>query len=242
MLARLRDLAQRAGLTASRCPVCGVLTAGRDVLCPVCAQALAPRTGGYCPSCGGMFGEGGMEPAICPSCVHEPPPWGQLAFFAAYDGALRDLILRYKFNGAYGHTRLLADLARRAAALHLDRQMDTPMHGVVPVPLHGRRLAWRGFNQSSELGRAVARALGAPLLDRALRRTRYTVPQTQLDRKERQANIKGAFAAVPDMVRGRRILLVDDVYTTGATLGECARTLKRAGAAGVDVLVLARTL
>ncbi len=237
MLARLRDLAERAGLLASRCPVCGALTRERDTLCPRCAEALAPRAGGYCPVCGELFGDESMEPAVCPECLHQPPPWDRLAFHSAYQGALRDLILGYKFKGRYGHTRLLAGLARHAAELHL----EAPADGVVPVPLHGRRLAWRGFNQSSELGRAVGRALGVAVWDRALVRTRYTMPQTRLDRKARQTNLKDAFAADASLVRGRRILLVDDVYTTGSTLGECARTLKRAGAAAVDALVLART-
>jgi len=185
-----------------------------------------------------MFGDDDAVPTVCPACLHEPPPWDRLAFHAAYAGGLRDLILHFKFHGGYGDSRLLSDLAREAAARHLTEPVD----GVVPVPLHRRRLAWRGFNQSSELGRAVARTLGVPLWNHALTRTRYTQPQTRLDHKERQANIKNAFAADRDTVRGKRVLLVDDVYTTGATLRECARTLKRAGAAGVDVLVLARTM
>lgn len=113
---------------------------------------------------------------------------------------------------------------------------------VVPVPLHRRRLIWRGFNQSTELARAISRQLGAKVRNKALVRTRHTPPQTRLDRAGRLANIKDAFAANTDLVRDKRVLLVDDVFTTGATLRECARTLKRAGASHVDVLVLARAM
>ncbi|WP_419785091.1 ComF family protein [Pseudodesulfovibrio sp.] len=237
MLALLQNLVRRAGLDASRCPVCGALTHGAEKLCSCCEDRLALRNGGYCPTCGEMFGDDDAVPAVCPECLHAPPPWDRLAFYAPYAGVLRDLILHFKFNGAYGNARLLGELARQAAELHLTEQAD----GVIPVPLHRRRLAWRGFNQSSELGRAVAKALDIPLWNHALTRTRYTQPQTTLDRNERQQNIKNAFAARNEIIDGKRILLVDDVYTTGATLRECARTLRRAGATSVDVLVLART-
>jgi len=199
MLARLRTLARRAGLAATRCPACGALAYGEEPLCERCAERLAPRTGGYCPTCGEMFGDDDAVPTVCPECLHEPPPWDRLAFHAAYAGGLRELILHFKFHGGYGNSRLLSDLARGAAARHLAEPVD----GVVPVPLHSRRLAWRGFNQSTELGRAVARALGVPLWNRALTRTRYTQPQTRLDHKERQENIKNAFAADQGLVRGK---------------------------------------
>lgn len=110
----------------------------------------------------------------------------------------------------------------------------------VPVPLHPRRLRWRGFNQSLELARAAARRSGCAVAPQGLRRIRETTPQTGLSESERKANIKGAFTAPSDAVRQKRVLLVDDVLTTGATLDECARTLTRAGASSVDVLVLAR--
>lgn len=120
------------------------------------------------------------------------------------------------------------------------REAPPSWDAVVPVPLHPRRLRWRGFNQSQELARAAARRIGAELLHRALERTRETIPQTELSGSERKENIKDAFYAESGQIAGKRLLLVDDVLTTGATLEECARTLKRAGAASVDVLVLAR--
>ncbi len=112
---------------------------------------------------------------------------------------------------------------------------------VVPVPLHERRLRERGFNQSLELARGLAGRTGIGLAATALSRLRDTVPQARLERAERLLNLKGAFAADPRQVAGRRVLLVDDVSTTGATLVECTAALLAAGAATVDVAVLART-
>ena len=239
MLALLRTLAERTGLAASRCPLCGKLTYGEPgAPCEPCARSLSPRTGGFCPKCGEIFGDDDARPETCPDCLHTPTPWGQFMFHSVYAGTLRDLILAHKFNRSFSHARLMARLAGETFARHAARVPD----GVVPVPLHRRRLAWRGFNQSTELGRAIGRELSVPVMDRALSRTRHTPPQTRLDHSERQANIKDAFAADASLVRGKQLLLVDDVCTTGATLRECARTLNRAGAAGVDVLVLARAI
>jgi len=113
----------------------------------------------------------------------------------------------------------------------------------VPVPLHAARLRWRGFNQAALLGAAVARRTGHPIQVNALIRTRATETQTAKERGERYRNVRGAFSVrKPAAMLNRRILLVDDVMTTGATVDECARTLIAAGARRVDVLALARVL
>lgn len=237
MFRRLTALAGQIGLTARRCPCCGtVIHTPRGVLCATCAEAMRPRTGGYCPGCGHMSGREDAPPTLCPECRTDPPPWDRLHFHGLYSGPLRDLILSYKFSNVFGHTRLLATMADQAFAIGSKRVPDV----IIPVPLHRKRLNWRGFNQSVEISRIVSKKLDKPLLRNGLSRTRNTPPQTRLARKERQVNIKDAFTADREQVGGKTVLLIDDVYTTGATLRECARTLKRAGAAGVDVLVLAR--
>ncbi len=183
-----------------------------------------------------MSGREDAPPSLCPECRRQPPPWTRLYFHGRYDGPLRDMILGHKFTSSLAHARLLADMADCAFRMAAEEIPDV----IVPVPLHRNRLLKRGFNQATELARVLAGKLGRPMSADGLIRTRNTVPQTRLGHRERQANIKDAFAADPARVGDRSVLLVDDVYTTGATLRECARTLKRAGARPVQVLVLAR--
>jgi ComF family protein len=114
---------------------------------------------------------------------------------------------------------------------------------IVPVPLHPKRLRWRGFNQSVLLARQVSSACRAPMDPFVLRRRRETAPQTQLTEEERRKNMRGAFSVHPDRhIEDLRILLIDDVYTSGATVDECSRALRRGGAKAVYVLTLARTV
>lgn len=228
----------------TRCHACGAAAdagGARDApaLCACCREALAPRMGGWCPRCGAIAADPSAEPTVCGDCRREPRPWESLAFHGIYEGLLKNLITDYKFKGRLGLGRLLQSLALSAWRL---RRPDGPVpDALVPVPLHPRRLAWRGFNQSLEMSRLLAADLDRPLVADALRRVRHTVPQAGLSAGERMANVRGAFEVCGDGLRGRSVLLVDDIMTTGGTLAECARTLARAGAARVDVLVLART-
>jgi ComF family protein len=156
----------------------------------------------------------------------------------AYGGAVARAITRLKFEGRPDLARPLAAALRRVASLMKGDGLDV----VVPVPLHPRRLVERGYNQSALLARPVARDLDARFLPRALLRTRETDPQAKLDRGQRLSNLEGAFAVhrARDVER-RRVLVVDDVRTTGATLRACARALREAGALEVRTLVVAQT-
>jgi len=237
MTGLLHSFLRATGLAARRCPACGAVIHTPDTpVCPPCSEAIQLRTGGFCPGCGYMSGRDDTPPTRCPECRRTPPPWDRLHFYGRYSGPLRDLILGYKFKGNFGRTKLLSDMAYRALPPEISRLPDL----IIPVPLHRKRLLWRGFNQSTEISRIIGKRLDKPVLHKGLTRIRNTPPQTRLGREERQTNIKGAFRAAPKQIRGKAILLVDDVYTTGATLRECARTLKRAGASRVDALVLAR--
>lgn len=242
-----RTFGQWTGILQVRCPACGAPTdpAPANGLCPGCASALAPRSGGFCPGCGAMFGLETYEPMPCGECRAAPPPWERFLFHSRYNDPLRGLIISFKYNARIEHAALL----RRMAADAWQRALDEPTEFaprpaqpglVVPVPLHSKRLLWRGFNQSQELAVAVATQARAPLRPAALRRLRDTRPQSTLSGAERLTNLNGAFAADPALVRGQRVLLVDDVCTTGSTLRECAKTLRQSGAEAVDVLVLAR--
>lgn len=153
--------------------------------------------------------------------------------FGAYDGALRQLIHLFKYEGIRTLAKPLAEFL--AAAYPRDQRFQA----LVPMPLHWRRYWSRGFNQSELLARELGRRLGIPVV-RAVRRKRATAPQAGLTNSRRRQNVAGAFAARPEAVRHARFLLIDDVLTTGATAGACARALKRAGAGYVAVLTLAR--
>jgi ComF family protein len=153
--------------------------------------------------------------------------------YGAYEGTLRELIHLYKYGRMKPLARPLGDLLARA--LPRDQGFDA----VVPLPLHWRRKWERGFNQSELLARSIARRCGIPLVHGA-RRRRPTRAQAGLTSALRRENVKGAFSAITDRVRGLRILLVDDVLTTGATAGACAVVLKRAGAQSVALLTVAR--
>lgn len=174
------------------------------------------------------------EEGRCPLCRLGMRGFDAAYSFGMYEGRLRKLIHLFKYGRIRPLARPLA--AWLASALPLDQRFEA----VVPVPLHWRRRWERGFNQAALLARAVARRCGVPSV-RALRRRRATAAQAGLSHAGRRANVSGAFLARRDRrLAGRRVLLVDDVMTTGATASACAAALKRAGAAYVAVLTLAR--
>jgi ComF family protein len=190
----------------------------------------------YCTRCGEPFGgEGPRHP--CERCLRRPPPFLFARAPFLYGGALREAIHRYKYQGAWELGRALASLFARGA-----RELELGAFDLVaPVPLHPRRLAERGFDQTVPLARAVARAHRLPFGSRVLTRVRHTPPQALLSGEARRVNVRGAFAVPrPQRVLGLRVLLVDDLLTTGATAAECARALLAAGADQVAVVVLAR--
>jgi ComF family protein len=236
------------GFKTRRCAVCGrgaEAALGHVRLCVDCAAGLSLRAGGYCPLCGATFGDGDEQPMPCVSCRRKPPPWTGFSFYAAYEVLLRECVLAYKFGGGPRHTEVLRTLV--LAAYERGRAFDGPgtldpdgPEVIAPVPLHPRRLRWRGFNQSLELACALAGTGRGVVSPKALARTRNTMPQSTLSGAERRENIKGAFAADGRVVGGRSVLLVDDVMTTGATVEQAVQALREAGAARVDVLVLAR--
>lgn len=236
----LRRLA--AGLSPlweTRCAACAApLSRSRTgesllSLCPVCAPLLARRTGGFCSRCGNLTAAPLSVPTPCGDCLTREPPWNAFHFHAAYQGLVRELILRFKG----GHELPLGDLLGNLLAAHPD--IIGPYDAIVPVPLHPRRLRERGFNQALELARPLARRLGAALEPTLLARTAHTHPQAGLSLDARRKNVAGLFA--PGNVAGLRILLIDDIATTCATLESAAATLRLAGASGVDVAVVART-
>jgi competence protein ComFC len=174
------------------------------------------------------------EDGRCRLCRSGAVGFDAVYSYGSFEGPLRELIHQFKYGGMKPLAQPLADFLARA--LPREQQFDA----VVPMPLHWRRQWERGFNQSDLLARATAKRCGIPMV-RAMRRVRPTKVQAGLSNAKRRENVSGAFRARRGaMVRGHRILLIDDVLTTGATASACARALKRAGAKSVTVLTLAR--
>ncbi|WP_119153787.1 ComF family protein [Caldimonas tepidiphila] len=230
----VRPVLRRIGdALPGQCAVCRAWQRGR--ICTACAAAFgAPRP--RCRRCAVGVPAG---VALCGACLREPPAFD--AAFAAFDYAYPwdGLVAALKFRDALD---LAAPLAQQlAAALPPDAP---PAVLVVPVPLSQRRLAGRGYNQAWELARRVAGWRGVQGQARLLLRLRDTAHQLELRPDERAANVRGAFAVEPGLqprLAGRHVALVDDVMTTGATVAEIARVLRRGGAASVQVWVVART-
>lgn len=227
-------------------PASGAPAADEDLLrpyfCSGCLSAVAPLTSPFCPRCGVMFPSRAGGDHLCGRCLEQTPAFCMARAAFAYDRSLVDVIQCFKYKG---QTRLAGPLGALLGRTFVRHWEGEAVDRVLPVPLHPRRLRRRGFNQSDLLLRAWQKRAGPtalpPIADGVLRRVRTTAPQAGLGRREREANIRGAFAVRrPEQVIGRHVLLVDDVITTGATVGECARVLLASGAARVDVLALAR--
>jgi ComF family protein len=206
-------------------------------VCQTCLHDFVPvRAIPRCPRCArGFAAPEAVSAGPCGICRREPPKFDRAAVAGPYEGALRRAIQLLKYEGMTPLARPLGErLAVAATGL-------VGFDAVIPAPLHWRRRWNRGFNQADLLAREVSRLTGIRL-DRGLLRTRSTPPQAGLSAAERRRNVQGAFAAAgqKDGVRGKNLIVIDDVMTTGATLEACARALKRAGAAQVAVLTLAR--
>ena len=219
------------------CPLCGAESSGTgspNGFCPDCLARLPFLHGPRCPGCGGEI-DGVLK--ICPKCLAMPPrPWRRAMALLAMRDSGQEVIYRLKFHGMTVMARSLSELAAPLLSAPEFSQSDL----IVPVPLHRFRLWTRNYNQSELLGRMLGKKLRIPCRN-ALKRVRPTRRQATLDREARLKNLKGAFQTVrPEWIAGKKILLVDDVLTTGATLHAAAEELLKAGAAEVNVFVAAR--
>lgn len=236
-------LARRAlwGLTdlfyPPHCAGCGVLTGSHDGLCQACWQTLGWIEKPYCAVLGIPFGHDHGEGALSALAIAEPPDFDRLRAVTLHLGTARTLVHALKYRDRTDLAQMMGRWMARAGAEPL-AQADL----ILPVPLHRGRLFTRRFNQSAELARVIARMSDKPYAPRALIRVKRTESQVGLGQKARQDNVRGAFRVTEEgrsLVFGRHVVLVDDVYTTGATVNAASRALKRAGAAEVSVLTFA---
>lgn len=210
------------------CVLCGAM-AERDPLCRACGASLPRLPLARCARCALPLTSG----AVCGGCIRTPPVYDRVSAVYTYDFPVDALVHAYK----YGARLTLAPVLARGMAEVRPERIDA----IVPMPLSRGRLAERGFNQAQELARALHALTGIHILSRACRKPGETAPQAALPWPRRAHNVRGAFVCDIDL-GGAHVAIVDDVMTTGATVSELARVLKRAGAAEVSVWVAARTL
>lgn len=228
LLNNCRNIAQSA--LPQACLLCGARVAG-SLICRACGDDMPALPAARCPQCALPAPDG----HLCGRCLKHPPSFRHTVAAHAYAFPLDALVKHFKYGGNLGLADWCADSLARALA-------GTPMPDVVlPMPLHDTRLAQRGFNQAAEIARRLAPRLGVPWLARGCRRVRDTPPQAGLDLGARRRNLRGAFDCRADLA-GKRVALLDDVMTSGASLDELARTALKAGATEVWAWVVARTL
>lgn len=217
-------------LPAQPCLLCGG-DSHAGLCCAACDAELPRLIATHCPICAlpTLAGE------ICGQCLKQPPPFDHTVAAFSYDFPLDKMVQALKFRERLVLVNYLADAVAQ--------QVHTRVDSLVALPLHPTRLRERGFNQSLLLARRIGHRLSIPLLADACERVRNTPPQSSLPWKERDKNMRLAFTCKPTAdVRGKHIAIVDDVMTTGASVGELARALKQAGASEVSAWVVARTL
>jgi ComF family protein len=222
------------------CPACREPLGGGGGLCAACWSRLSFIAPPYCERLGIPFVYDPGPGILSMQAIANPPAYTRARAAVRYDDVARDLVHAFKYADRLDLAPVMGQwMAQAGASLIADAD------ALVPVPLHWRRLWARRFNQAAALARAMAQTTHIPLEFDLLQRVRATAQQVGLARTERARNVQGAFRVAPERraaVKGRRLILVDDVLTTGATVDTCARVLLRAGAARVDVIVFARVV
>lgn len=223
-----------------RCITCGVILEEHGPLpfCPQCTAGIRFIRSPLCPRCGIPFPSTEGEDHLCGECLVTQRPFAIARAVGLYEDTLLTAIHLFKYRGRIGIGKVLGSIMADFAGGIWDMKVFSV---IMPVPLHKKRLRERGFNQAVILARRIAKRFTLPLDFLTLRRDVFTEPQVGLGHEARSVNVRGAFTVRrPERTMGKRILLVDDVYTTGSTLEECARTLLNAEADSVAVLTLAR--
>ncbi len=222
------------------CLACNELVEQQGALCSECWNQMEFCTGSACDICGYPFEYQMDHHTICGACIQQPPPYSRARAVFRYNHVSKQLVTSLKYHDKTHIVPYVAEWMVRAGQDILD-EADY----IIPVPLHRRRLWARRYNQAALLSKHVSRKTTVPVFYNALQRMRYTPPQAGLNYKQRMKNVQGAFqveAKCRFRIKNKRIILIDDVLTTGATVKACARALLKAGAQRVDVLTLGQTI
>lgn len=213
------------------CLLCANHKGGNLGICTTCTENLPWHTKPQCTQCG-LQSNG----VICGACINAAPSFDTTTSLFTYDYPVDKLLQRYKYQEMLHLSRTFGALLSTKLASQLQN-----IDAIIPMPMHRERLKQRGFNQALEIARLVEKNLQIPLNYKACQRIKLTPPQASLPLKDRIKNIRGVFVCKENL-NGKRIAIIDDVMTTGASLNELAKTLKKAGAAHVECWVIARTL
>jgi competence protein ComFC len=229
------------------CAICKKhLNRGEKYVCEVCWNSLVILPDPFCPYCRSFYEPGETKCSICQSAgrIIEDHKISMVRSLGRFDEYYKELIHRFKYDKKIPLGMRLGQ--RLGETLNGDSNLKTQnscfseCHLLIPVPLHKSRYRERGFNQSEIIAEEISKITDVPVLKNALKRKKNTKDQTNLSPQQREENVSGAFAVTqPEMVNGKRIILVDDVITTGATLNECARMLKQAGAEKILAMTIA---
>lgn len=226
-----------------RCAYCGKIIADEHGICAKCFKKLHFISEPYCKICGTPF-ENETEIAtsshfICPNCASKKRITRFNRSAVIYDDFSKKALLSFKFQDKTSLSKLFAKWLKISAHDILEQGIDV----IIPVPLSYKRLIARKYNQAAVLASELSKLINVPVLPLTLIKTRHTKPQAKLKENLRAQNIKNAYSVKNSaQIKGKRVLLIDDIMTTGSTLNECARTLLKAGAKTVDTLTVARTL
>ncbi len=219
------------------CLLCSQPTEEEVPLCNQCLDRLKWIEDNCCQICGLAFEPGSLS-HLCGECKKKPPAYDRARAVVKFEEPAIEIIHRFKYHRRFDFLKWMAG---EMARIYQQELADLEFELVIPIPLHWKRLLSRGYNQSQLLARSLAKKINLPLACSVLVRTKNTPPQVGLSRNQREKNLKKAFLVKkPSLVEGKKLLLIDDVITTGATIEEASKTLKRAGAELVGVLAFAR--
>jgi len=224
----------------SFCQLCSALLESPQerAVCQACWDQLKAPRHSFCLCCG-RFYQGTGEPHFCSDCLRARPPFSLHRSASKYEGILKDIILIFKYH----HFKVLGEELAQFAyqALKEEEVLWQKIDAFIPVPLHPKRRRQRGFNQSQVIAEGLEKIKEIKVFKGILVKAKNVPAQTSLVAEDREKNVIGAFrVSKEDRVKGKRLLLIDDVYTTGATIRECSRVLKKAGAKEVKALTLAQ--